>query len=200
LGVELFDQPTVPGRSGAFVRAVIAGSPAEKAGVKPGDIITSFNGNAVASPVELRRQIARIPVGSSVGLKVLRGNQEQTIAVTILEQPASLAVSSAPAQPAPAGTLPPDNPLAGITVMEIPADQRNNLPSNVSGVVVSKIDPDSPAASSLQPGDAIEEIDRQPIGNPEEFRRIASSLKPGRSVMLSISRGRRRSFIVVPTR
>lgn len=89
-------------------------------------------------------------------------------------------------------------PLAGITVAPIPESRRSDYPDNVSGVMVTAIDPALFPGNLLRPGDVIEEIARQPIESVEDFKEAAASLSPGQSVLISICRGKVRSFIVVP--
>ncbi len=201
---ELAEQFGVPGQNGAVVTNITPGSPAEKAGLKPGDILTSFDGKPVKNIRDLLRRVSAVAVNAKVEIKFLRDKKEQTVTAVIQEQPADFRTlqqqpSQTPMQPPSSpGALPPDNPLVGLDVGDIPVAQRGNLPENVHGVIVTNIDPGAPAANKLQIGDVIEEVARQPVGNAPDFQRIAQSLKPGQRVMLSITRGKLRSFAVVP--
>jgi serine protease Do len=77
----------LPDVRGALVNTVTAGSPADKAGVKRGDVITAFNGEAVKSGNELRNEVAQLPPGSTVKLTIVRDGKEQTTNVTLAELP-----------------------------------------------------------------------------------------------------------------
>ncbi|HWL54356.1 MAG TPA: trypsin-like peptidase domain-containing protein [Chthoniobacteraceae bacterium] len=105
-----------------------------------------------------------------------------------------------PQQPQPQRPAPEvsQGPLAGIEVASIPEDRRSDYPENVNGVLVTSVDPSLFRGSQLRPGDVIEEIARQPVESVEDFREIAASLEPGQSVLISICRGKARSFVVVP--
>ena len=205
---ELADQFGVPGQTGALVGTVTPGSPAEKAGLKPGDIVTAFNGKPIKDIRDLFRQVSGMPINSKVEIRFLRDKKPQTVTAEIAEQPAGFSAGAgtppqgnAPQGPTPpSGELPANNPLAGIDVTGIPADHRSEYPPNTRGVMVTEVDPGSPAAGSVQPGDVIEEIARQPVETPADFARIARTLQPGQRTMLSICHGKLRSFVVVPGR
>ncbi len=103
-----------------------------------------------------------------------------------------------PQQQQPPAPEEEQQPLAGITVAPIPQNRRPDYPDNISGVMVTEVDPSLFPGNLLRPGDVIEEIARQPIESVEDFEKVAASLSPGQSVLISICRGKVRSFIVVP--
>lgn len=200
---ELARQLGVKETNGALVTQIVQGSPAEKAGLKGGDIITKFNGRAIHGVQDLRSRVAGTPVNTKVELGVIRANKETAWTAEIIEQPADFQASQPfapfaqqPAQPAPQA---PDtgNALSGVNVAEIPADRRADLPKNARGVIVTAVDPDSGAAHLLEPGDVIEEINRQPVASVADFEKIAKRLNPDEKLMLFICRGRTRSFVVL---
>jgi len=200
---ELAAQFGISGQTGALVGSITPGSPADKAGLKAGDVVTAFNGKPIATIRDLFRQASSTPVNSKVEIRFLRDKKPQTVTATIAEQPANFSAGAVPPGPAtpsptPPATLSQDNPLFGIETAPIPASRMPDFPANIHGVIVAGIDPASPASSSLQPGDVIEEIARQPVGAPADFDRIARSLPPGKPVMLSVARGKLRLFVVVP--
>ena len=218
LGVEVLppDQAArmgLPQVDGAYVSGVTPGSPAEKAGILKGDIITSIGQHPVHSFSELRNQIAGVATGSQVAIGVQRGNDSITVTAQIVEQPQGQAANNqpqpgpVPVNPAGPGTpaaptsptpVPGANPalLAGIHVFEIPPDHADDLPPNAHGVMVSSVDDGCPAAGTLQQSDVIEEIDRVPIHSVPEYQQAAASVAGGR-VLLSICRDRHRSFAVI---
>ncbi len=212
---DLAQQLGLASDQGALVAQVTADSPAEKAGITSGDVITKLNGHPVADVQELRARVAAVPIGSKADVTFLRAGAEQTVSATIAEQPQNLQVRqqpqlSSPATP-PSSTLPappPPSPpnadaqsvFAGLHVGEIPPDHENDLPSNAHGVMVMEIDPNSPAAESLQQGDVIEEIARQPVTSVADYNRIVQSLAPGTKQILFICRGKTRSFVVLQPR
>ena len=203
---ELAEQFGVPGQVGALIGSTTPGSPSDKAGLKAGDVITAFNGKPIKDVRELFRHVSSTPVGAKVEVRFLRDKKPQTVTATIAEQPAGYNMGSVPGsnppspQPPPSGALPPENPLAGIDVAAIPPDRRASYPDNVRGVMVTGVEPGSAADSRLQPGDVIEEIARQSVESTADFARIARSLQPGQRVMLSVARGKLRSFVVLQPR
>src|SRR5262249_58186433 len=84
-------QSKVKSTDGAVVGDVTPGSPADKAGMQSGDVITQYNGKAVSSNTDLRFMVAQTPVGTTVPLRVLRQGHEQALSVKIGEQPKDLA-------------------------------------------------------------------------------------------------------------
>lgn len=190
-------------QTGVVVRDVTPGSPAEKAGIKAGDILVEFNGKAISAGPDLVRQISSVPVGATAKIKVIRDTKELALSVTIEEQPAGFKIGP-PRQQQPSPQQPnpvmPSSPLAGISVGNIPQDRLADYPENVQGVLVTKVDPQAAAANTLQPGDVIEQINGQSVASPGEFLQLAASLKPGKNVVLSIARGKTRSFVVISAR
>jgi serine protease Do len=72
-----------------------------------------------------------------------------------------------------------------------------NVPANVNGVIVTRVDPSSAAAQALRSGDVIEQINRQPVSNVDEFQSIVGRLDPDRPVMVGMARNRQRSFVII---
>ena len=181
----------VPDTSGALVQNVESGGPAEKAGLKNGDVVRKFNGQAVADAGTLIAMVTETNPGTTVALDVLRNGKPVTIKITLAERPAHLTNASGQAQ-APAGS-----PLSGISVQNLTPSLRSQLgvPNNVNGVVISGIDQNSPAAEFLQQGDVIESINRQPVHNIPDFNRFAGEAK-GR-VLLRINRQGEGMFVVI---
>ncbi len=196
---EMAERLGLPEIDGAYVHAVTPGSPAEKAGIREGDIITSLGSHAVHNFSELRTQIAGVETGSQVPVGIQRGSEAVTLTAQIVEQPQDDPGHGQEqgAMP-PGGSTPADDPglLAGIHVTEIPPHHDEDLPPHAHGVMVSRVDDNSPAAGSLQQSDVIEEIDHVPIHSVAEYRQAAGAVS-GEQVLLSICRGRRRSFTVV---
>ena len=194
---ELAARMGLPQVDGAYVSAVTPGSPAEKAGIRKGDIITALGSHPVHNFTELRTQIAGVETGSSVAVAVRRGSESVTLTAQIVEQPESVARNGA----SPANGAPQANDdqgiLAGVHVMEIPPDHEEDLPPHAHGVMVSDVDDNSPASGSLQQSDVIEEIDHVPIHSVPEYQQAAAAITGQQQVLLSICRDRRRSFAVV---
>ncbi|MDR4473241.1 MAG: DegQ family serine endoprotease [Nitrospira sp.] len=174
----------VTGSNGAVVTDVKEEGPAEKAGIKQGDVILSFQGTSIEDAVTLQRAVTRSAVGSKVTVKVMRDGQEKELVVTIAELPDNPQVAKAEAGPS-------DQPLAGLAVQELDRDtvQELGLKGKIAGVVVTAVDPDSDAErAGLMPGDVIREINRKPVTTVKEYDQAASHLKKGQTVLVLINR------------
>ena len=197
---QLAEQYGLAEPSGALVQDLTPGSPAEKGGLKPGDVLIAFNGKAIQGPRDLMRQINAAVVGSKVEVKFIRDRKELTLPVVIEEKPAGLQIGSQPQPPSgPPQPAQPENPLSGLTVSPIPQELLANYPENVQGVLVTALAPQSMASQVVQSGDVIEAINGQPTATLEAFQHLAATLGPGKHAVLSIARGKVRLFVVVQT-
>ena len=145
---------------GTIVSSVQPGSPAERAGLRRGDVITAINGAPVSDSNSLRNQVARIQPGTDVTLTISRDNREQQVRVTLGELPADKSRTAA----ADSGSATDPGKL-GISVEPLtPAlASRLDLPSSAQGLVVTSVDPGGPAAEAgIREGDLIDEVNRQP--------------------------------------
>ena len=151
---------------GALVGDVTPKSPAEKAGLKSGDLILDFNGKKVTDSRHLKLEVARTHPGESVPVKILRDGETKTLDVTMKELPGSEQLAKSDS------SHPDDNgTLNGVTVADIDGNARQQfeLPGTIKGVVVTEVDPNSPSAEAgLKPGDVIQEINRKPVKTAEE--------------------------------
>lgn len=220
LGVSADTRPDASG-NGVRVAEVTPKSPAEAAGIKPGDVIVKFNDRAVKDIVALRNRVAETEVDKTVPIEVLRDGKSLTVNAEIKEVPAEGLAQANPGQPGggfsarprPSPNAPnqPQNQppsakadegvLAGIEVSDLTprSASQMNLPANIRGVVVRKVGEDSNAAGQLREGDVIEEVNQQPVTTAAEFRQAAAMAeRGGGDVMLQVIRGRARSFVVIP--
>jgi serine protease Do len=193
---ELAEHFGYKGAQGALVQDVERGQPAERAGVKPGDIITEYQGQRVVDATQLHNLVAQTAPGSTVRFKVWRDGAEHELTATLTEMSLPRAGSKEGGGPGS------DNGgLAGVRVENLTPEiaQRLSLPPATRGVVVNEIDSDSNAASvGLRSGDVIEEVDRQPISSVNEFK--AALQKAGKKdVLLRVRRTQQGAFyLVVP--
>ena len=198
LGVEISNltsglakQFDVPDTSGALVQNVESGGPAAKAGLKNGDVIRKFNGQTVGGADELTSIVTNTNPGTTATLSILRNGKPLEIKVVLGERPTNLSMRPGEGR-GPSGTA-----LAGIQVQNLTPALRNQLgvPSDVEGVVISNIDPNSPAAQTLQQGDVIESIDRHPVHNVNDFNTLAAQVKG--QVLLRINRQGEGAYVVI---
>jgi serine protease Do len=195
---------------GVTVGEVLSGSPAEQAGLQPGDVIRKFDGRDVQNFRTLRTLVAQAPLDKQVELQIVRNGKPLTVKTQIKEQPVdyeSARVLPRGNQPQPQGPQQPndqetvDSPLASIHVDELTPERARqlDLPPNVLGVLVTDVDPDSGMAE-LQKGDVIEEINQQPVTSVSDYKKIAGSLDSNQPQVLSVCRHRARSFLVLRPR
>ncbi len=183
---------------GALVGDVAKGSPAEKAGIRRGDIILEFNGKKVKDVGNLRNMVAQSKVGSEMSVSVLRGNKEYSFKVFIAELPKEIAEASS-------GNAPEESPyegLAGLSVMELTAEgaRQLGLRRDERGVVIVRVESGSSAEEAgLRKGDVIQEIDRKKIEKLSDYNRIISALKPGDTVLLFLNRGGKKFYVTLRT-
>jgi serine protease Do len=180
----------VSSKGGVLVADVLKDSPAEAAGMKPGDIIVELGGAPIKEVTDLQKRVAAIPPGRAVALTVMRDRKTSRLTVKIGEQPGEETVVAA--GPKSAGL--------GVTVEELSeeAAQTYGLRGR-SGVVVTDVAPDSAAeAAGIKEGDLILEVNRRRVGTVEEFRKAVARLKPGEAVPVQIERsGAGREYVVL---
>jgi Do/DeqQ family serine protease len=179
--------------TGVLINSVDAGSPAEKAGVQIGDVITAVNGSPVADGNALRNQIGGTAPGTEVALTILRNGKEMQVhaRLTELAPGNQAAASSGGGSESGGGQL-------GITVQPVtPAlASRLKLPGT-EGVVVTDVQPGSPAADAgIQPDDVILQVNRQPVKSGADVR-AGVQASGSRPTLLLINRNGSNVFMAV---
>ena len=176
---------------GALVAEVTEGGPAEKAGIARGDIITHFKGAKVPKSHDLPAMVAQSPVGEKVKVTILRGGQEKTIPVTLGELPDQIAQ---------AGGREESEASWGMTVANISDEhiQRYRLPDDQKGIVVTEVEPGSPAeAAGIRPGDVVEEVNRQAVSSVSDFTSAVKKVEDAETLLLLARRGNFTSFFAL---
>jgi serine protease Do len=182
----------VPDTSGALVQDVARGGPAEKAGLKPGDVIRKFNGRPVNDSTDLLAMAANTNPGTPVTLDILRDGESKTVKVTLEQRPADLSYAG--------GTRrsPSEGALRGVAVQNLTSALRKQLgvPQDVHGVVVTDVAPESPAAQYLEQGDIILSINHHDVSSVTDFNRLATQAK-GQTLLRVLHQGEA-VFVVIP--
>ncbi len=181
--------------TGVTVANVTPGGPAEKAGIKTGDTIVSVDGKTVKTGDELVADISARKPGSTAKIGYIRNGQQQTATVTIADRAKLYAarLGGGGEEPGEGGEGQPQPSKFGVTVKNITPEiaQQLKLPST-KGVVVTDVKQDGFADTiGLGRGDVILEINKQPVNNEDDFRRIQTNLKSGQDVVFLVRpRGR----------
>ncbi len=186
---ELQEKLGLESQKGALVADVTSGGPAEKAGIRRGDVIVAFDGREVPEMSALPLMVGSTPVGKEVDVAVIRKGKEKTFEVT-LGQLDEKGPSEAPAE---TGTD------LGMAVEEISPEhaRRFNL-TEERGLVVVRVEPNSPAGESgLQPGDVILEMDQQEVKTLSRYRKRIAEYDKGDTILLLVRRGGNTLYLTV---
>lgn len=185
---EIADSLGLDKAQGALVANVSKDGPADKAGVKVGDVIVEFDGKEVKDSGDLPIIVARTAVDKKVRMKVVREKKEVVLAVAVGELKDEEVVASAPEK----GEL-------GLTVQRLTPQMAESLGLEKSeGVVVSAVEPGSAAdEAGIRRGDVLMEIDRRPIRNLDEYRKTIAAIKKGRGVLFLVRRGDSTLFLAL---
>jgi serine protease Do len=206
LGITMqeLDDPDVaaslgaPGARGVIVADVAPGSPADKGGVRPGDIVQRVDGVVTDSMGRLRTEVALRPAGKKVAVEVLREGKPRKLQVTLEEQPDTMfAALNSPRRGSTPEAAPPGD-LDGLVVGPLDGSARKQLEldPDVKGVVVESVAAGSVGQrAGLQPGDVVMELNRQPVKDVKDFEQRWAASRD--NVMLRVKRGPGVLFIVV---
>jgi serine protease Do len=179
---DLAKQFNLKDEIGALVGDVVEKSPAEKAGLKRGDVIIEYDGKKIEEPYILRNMVANTSPGEEHQVKVLRDDKTLTIQVKIGDLPVDAQEEIVSGEY--------ENVMKGITVQDMTPEisQKLKIPERIKGVIVSDIAEDSVAAGVLAQGDAIQEINRKKVGDTKNYQEIVSKIKKDEDVLLLIYR------------
>ncbi len=174
----------LPIAHGALVQDITEGSPAERAGLRPYDVIVALDDDPVRNDDELIRSISARAPGSAAHLRLLRDGHDETVTVKLAERPERDAGEgeNRPAAPAPTQRKPDGDALLGLTVRDVDraTADRLDLPKGLRGVIVTRVEPLSSAYDAdIERGNVVLEINREPITSVGAFRRIAQAARSG---------------------
>jgi serine protease Do len=173
---------------GIVVEAVEPGSPADKVGLQPGDVITNINGNAVHSGSDLVNPIAQTPIGQSVQVRYVRNKEPKEVTMTVADRAKIFPQGAQNAEDKPDKSEEPAQ--FGMHVEELTPDLAHKLGmGKLSGVVISEVEPASFAEDvEFARGDVITEINHSPINTLADYRREMGRLKTGQDVLFKVAR------------
>jgi serine protease Do len=182
---ELAEEFNVSGQSGALVGGVMADKPAEKAGIKPGDVIVEVAGKKISNANELRLFVSQIAPGTKADVKLIRSGHEQTVEVTVAELP-QLVQSNDDQKISSGDSQTTADALDGVTVMDLDRRwrMRLNIPAGLQGALVSEVSQDSNADNAgLARGDVIIQINHQPVQNAAATVDLCRNAKGGQILL-----------------
>jgi serine protease Do len=184
---------------GAFVDSVENGSAAAKAGIRPGDVITRFNGREIGRSAELPPMVGAMPPGSRASVGLMRNGKPLDLVVTL----AALDLAEAPSAPAGPGAAPA--PAAGnalgVVVEELDASARGALGLREGeGVLVGRVVGLAARQAGLAPGDVILQVGRADVGSVADFNAAVKDLASGDEVRLLVRNARSTGFVTFTLR
>ena len=173
---------------GALVSNVVHDSPADRAGIKAGDVIVGYEGKPINNANDLPSLVAGTPVGKTVSLQVMRGNKATPLTVAIGKMKDEEVIASTT-----------EKSELGLTVEEITPDIAEDLGlEHTHGVVITDVVPDGLGEDAgFQPGDIVREINRQPVRNLSDYRKIMASAPHGKSILFLVQREESSIFLAL---
>jgi len=182
---------------GSLISSVIEGDPADKAGVKTGDVIVEVNGEKVEDSNGLLRKIAAIRPGESAELTIMRKGEDMTVSVKLGQRDAAKTAMAPGEEPKAA----PEEAVLGLTVAPLGKDEAKALGlTKVEGLLISEVKEGAAAEESdVRPGDVILEVNQRPVKTPGEFKKLVETEGKRKGViMLLLKRQGQNLFRTIP--
>jgi serine protease Do len=185
---EIADSLGLKNARGALVAEPQSGSPAQKAGIKAGDVIVSVNDESVTDARNLARRISAMAPGTHVKLGIIRNGKEDTLTLTLGELPRERQARADTEDRPSARSV--DVPKLGLSL----APTRNG-----EGVTVTQVDPNGTASDQFQTGDVILDVNGKSVTTPADVRRAVSDAQSDgkRSVLMRVKSGQGTHFVAV---
>jgi serine protease Do len=176
---------------GVVVSEVSKDSPAEKAGLKQGDIVLAFEGKEIGNTVDLRNMVVETAPGTGVQVTILRDGKEKKIKIELGELPVE--------EEAAADTREKVESEIGVQVQTLTPSLAERLGlDQAEGVIVAKVKAGSPAQSAgIQEGDVIKEVNKEKVTNTSEYEAALAKSKPGDTVLFLIRRENATLFVAM---
>ncbi len=180
---------------GALVSQVVANGPAAKAGLKPGDVIVSFDGQPIYNSAQLPPLVGALPAGYQAKLGIIRGGHPMTVPITVENLPGNEGGLGSPAtgrSPQKKGQIRRLN----IEVGPLSASERQQLQVQ-SGILVLSVGNGPAAEAGIRPGDVILQMAQQPVTSVEELQKLVASLPAGQPVPVLLHRQEGNFYVVL---
>jgi serine protease Do len=183
---------------GALIGDVTRQSPAEKAGLKSGDIVLAMNGSDIRDGRDLSLKVSRLAPGITAKLRVFRDSKQLDIAVVLGDVPGTKESAAIPSGASASGPS-PSGPRLGVSVQPLTPDvaQELGLPARSTGLVIVDVNSGSPAEEAgLQRGDMVQEVNRKLVASVAEFQQAVKA-DGSAPLLLQVNRGGSRHFVTV---
>jgi len=179
-------------KQGVFVGEVVKDGPAERAGMKPQDVIVSINGKNIATGRDLTDMVADTEVGATLKIGVIRDRKPVTLSLIVADRAKTFAETATIAENTPndKATTESVNAKFGITLRPLTSSIKQSMGYTGTGSVeIDSVEPDSFADSiGIEKGDILLDLNREAINSPDDVKRIQATLKPGSAVAFHIQR------------
>lgn len=186
--------------SGALIADVPVGdTPAARAGLKSGDVITAFDGKPVKSSRQLTDAVAATPVGKSVLVDFIRAGRPESITVDVAQRPENVNARNNEAEPLRPEGQPPKATRLGVSVQPVTPEIADQMRlKEPTGVLIRTVDPGSPASEAgLRHGDVIHRVGKTEIKSVEDLTEAVKLLASGEEVAIQVERNGRMSFVTI---
>ena len=193
---DLAASMNLPAARGAIVTNVTAGGPADKAGIKRGDVITAVNNTPVNDPNSLRNTVAALAPGSNATVTVQRDGRDQNVSVALAELPPRPRDDG---EETSSNGAPTSNERYGLSLQVFTANsaERYGLDPQDQGLLVTRVDPNGSAATAgIRQGDLIQEVNRRPVRNVADFA-TAIQQSGSRPALLLVKRRNAVTFLTL---
>jgi len=186
---EIADSLNLKNKKGALVGDVFPGDPADKAGIKTGDVIVAIKGEEIKDTHDLLRVVAGLTIGEEAAVTIIRNGNKETVMVTVVARD----------EEKRAATEREQSEYYGMTVQEITAEIAEYLGlEDKNGVIVTEVKAASSAdESGIRPQDIILQVNRTKIRNLEDYKGVMDTIDESRSVLMLIQRSGTKYFVVI---
>jgi serine protease Do len=195
---DMADSLGLKSTKGALIADVVKDSPAEKGGIKPGDVVVALNGKPVSDNSQLTRDVGVIPPGSAVKLDIVREGKQRTVEVKLAERPDEKEQGGR--TPSKSGQDKEQGDLLGLSVQDVTPQlaRQSQVDPATKGAVVVEVAPDSPAADAgLEPGDVVLEVNRRAVASAAEYKNAVKGVKKGDTALVRVRRGQATQYVPV---
>jgi serine protease Do len=200
INADLAEEFGVKDLKGALVSGVMKGSPAEKAGIKQGDVILNYDDKVVEDTGHLRNMVSQTPIGTTVKIKLLRQKKEVVVEVKIAELTKKIAEASTGEEPYGQSQEEESGVLSGLVVRELTPELANHFGYDVheKGIIVVKVDASSRVfEAGIRPGDIILQLNQKKITTLEEYNKVATRFKAKDRILLLVRRKGQDLFVTI---